>query len=167
MNSRSFLRARAVLAVLLVSTASAAYCTAASRGSTIPNSNVTAAAPCVGNEGDECPFACDDGFVRVGRHACQSYTTKSGVAVLDHEFFGGRCEQLCSDSAAPCPTGTVPVRANDTQRACYSTTCLAPDAALRSLARGSYAVWRKGRLPATGIYSGSVDPSAPGASVGV
>ena len=144
--------------VPLPARASSPSCTA---GATIAHSNITAAAPCVGAEGDECTFACDAGFVRVGRHACQSYTTKSGVAVLDREWFGGRCERLCPGSAAPCPAGTVPVRANDTVAGCFDTTCLAPDAALRRLARGAYAVWRKGRHAATGIYSGSVDPSAP------
>ena len=87
-------------------------------------------------------------------------TTKSGVNVLRTEFFGGRCERLCPDSADACGAGTVPVRHNDTSRRCFATACLAPDDALRSLARGAYAVWRKGRLDATGIYSGSVDPSA-------
>lgn len=146
--------------MLLITATHAAGCTANGAGAIIPHSNVTAVAPCVGVEGDVCPYACDVGFLAVGKHACQSYTTKSGVAVLRTEFFGGRCERLCPDSAAACGAGTVPVRSNDTAHGCFATTCLSPDTALRSLARGAYAVWRKGRLDSTGIYSGAVNPSA-------
>ena len=59
----------------------------------IPHSNVSEAhsSPCTGGEGTLCPFNCDPGFLAIGRHACQSYTTHDGKAVLSNVFFGGRC----------------------------------------------------------------------------
>ena len=151
----------------------------------IPHSNVSEAhsSPCTGGEGTLCPFQCDPGFLAIGRHACQSYTTHEGKAVLSNVFFGGRCERLCPSSPQSCPiAGTVAVRSNTTTQhaaiadgsgktpaappptSCYATECLPKDEALRRLARGAYTLWRKGRLDSTGIYSGSVDPSAGGGS---
>ena len=136
---------------------------------TVAHSNVThATTPCAGSSGDLCPFACDEGYLAIGQHACQSYTTMSGTSVLSKEFFGGRCERLCPGAPSTCPSGHTPVRINTSTTAaggddssCYTTKCFTPDEALRRLARGAYSLWRKGRLDATGIYSGSVNPSAP------
>lgn len=116
--------------------------------------------PCTGNEGDECEYTCYDGHVAIGRHVCQSYTTKSGEVAIDKKFFGGRCQRLCS-SDEPCASGTVPVRWNSTDSTgdCFQTTCLKEDEALRRLAKGNYGLWRLGRNSATGIYTGGVNPS--------
>ena len=79
-----------------------------SAGGTIPHSNRTApAAACTGAEGDECQYACDPGYLAIGRHVCQSYSTM-GVRVIDEAFFGGRCDRLCGSTAADwsCADGT-------------------------------------------------------------
>eukprot|EP00927_Polykrikos_kofoidii_P040306 TRINITY_DN34489_c0_g1_i1.p1 TRINITY_DN34489_c0_g1~~TRINITY_DN34489_c0_g1_i1.p1 ORF type:complete len:594 (-),score=51.23 TRINITY_DN34489_c0_g1_i1:164-1945(-) len=128
--------------------------------SVVPNSN-TVKTPCKGSIGTSCPFVCDKGFIPIGRHVCQSYTTKQGRRVLSNEFFGGRCERLCPATAEPCPAGTAPVRTNssDSGGPCFTTRCMPADVALWQLARGSYSVWRLGRNPSTGIISGKVNPS--------
>jgi hypothetical protein len=62
----------------------------------IAHSNRTANAPCSGALGDQCNFVCDLGWIQVGsRLVCQCYTTKSGDEVLDHQFWGARCERAC------------------------------------------------------------------------
>jgi hypothetical protein len=123
--------------------------------------------------GTECEFACERGYLAIGRHVCQSYTTEGGSSPIVNEYFGGRCERLCAASAGPCLGGTVPVRLNSTEpgdssvgRPCFATRCMEPDAALRQLARGAYSLWNLGRNPATGITVGRVDPSADAASQG-
>ena len=130
----------------------------------IPHSNVTAASPCTGKLGVRCPFFCDVGFLAAGIHVCQSYTTASGVVVLDNVFFGGRCDPLCAKDV-PCATGLVPTRRNTTTADgswCLATTCATADDTLRRLARGAYGTWRLARDDVTGIYTGEVDltPSA-------
>ena len=136
-------------------------------GGVVAHSNVTLAAPCVGAIGALCPFQCNAGYLAIGRHACQSYTTKSGVKVIDSQFFGGRCERLCGGAPSACHNANeVPVRMNTTDAAgpCFSTQCFSEDEALRRLARGAYSLWRKGRLESNGIYSGSVNPLAKSGS---
>jgi hypothetical protein len=131
--------------------------------SAIPHSNTTVA-PCTGGLNTTCAFSCDAGFLAVGVHACQSYTTASGVVAIDNTFFGGRCDPLCdARDAPPCAPDTVPVRRNVTVGGswCLNTTCLTADAALRRVARGAYGVWRLGRDDTTGIYAGAVDATAP------
>ena len=121
----------------------------------------------MGAVGAICAFRCNSGYVAIGRHACQSYQTKSGATVLDSQFFGGRCERLCSGAPSACLNSSeVPVRMNasDSAGPCFSTQCFSEDEALRRLARGAYALWRKGRLASNGMYSGSVNPSAPSGS---
>lgn len=129
----------------------------------IAHSNVTPSSPCAaGPLGTPCPFSCDAGFVDVGAHVCQSYTTASGVAVLNNTFFGGRCDALCAGEA-PCAPGDVPVRRNVSAADggwCLSTLCTSEDDALRRLARGNYGLWRLGRDARTGMYSDSVDATA-------
>jgi hypothetical protein len=154
--------------------AAAAPSFSCSRGLTIANSNRTAADACAaGVAGDECGFACDPGYLAIGRHVCQNYSTM-GVAVINQAFFGGRCEKLCGRSAAEwsCAAGLVPVRLNTTSSsssssssgdgaACLSTTCLSPAEALRRLARGNWEVWRLGRHNRTGMYIDHVNPLLP------
>lgn len=126
-------------------------------GRSIPNSNRTASSPCLGKFGDECTYECDKGFIKIGRHVCQSYST-TGHTVIDAAFFGGRCDRLCPSTAARCAAGTVPVRLNISEggTACLQTTCRTPDDALRQLARGAYETFRRSRNPRTGQYIDTV-----------
>eukprot|EP01079_Euglenida_sp_SAG-EU17-18_P005245 gene5245-5301_t len=132
-------------------------------GGVVEHSNVTAPHACSGPAGTECPYECTPGFVAIGRHVCQSYTTRKGDNVVPPSFFGGRCQRLCEGQPSTCSFdgSLIPVRTN-TSQGCFDTRCLAPAEALQRLGRGAYAVWRKGRLASTGIYSGSVDPTQPG-----
>ena len=77
--------------------------------SLIANSNrsVTSSA-CTGSDGDECLFACNVGFVHVGRHVCQTIRVQ-GATVVNQTFFGGRCDPLC-EPATPCNDSAAPVR---------------------------------------------------------
>ena len=129
---------------------------------TIANSNRSATvAACAGVEGDECHYACDPGYLAIGRHVCQNYSTM-GVSVIDKTFFGGRCIRLCGATAAnwSCKPGLVPVRlsVSDHGSLCLSTTCLPPMEALRRLTRGNWEVWKLGRVEATGMYIDHVNP---------
>ena len=140
--------------------------------STIAHSDrSTPATACVGGVGAECAFTCDAGFLRVGRHVCQSYrildrhdAPSTGLLVLNRTFFGGRCDRLCSPKLQQCRPGEAAVRHNssDSDGPCLATVCEpSADAALRRLARGNYEVWRRARNPATGVYAGSVNLEAP------
>ena len=128
--------------------------------SLIANSNrsVTSSA-CTGSDGDECLFACNVGFVHVGRHVCQTISVQ-GATVVNQTFFGGRCDPLC-EPATPCNDSAVPVRYRANASApCLSTLCAASsDAALKLLARGAYEVFARGRHPDTGFYMDHVDPA--------
>eukprot|EP01047_Picozoa_sp_COSAG01_P019855 COSAG01_NODE_1116_length_11642_cov_7.561899_10_plen_298_part_00 len=135
-------------------------------GTTIPHSNrSTAATACVGVQGSECAYECEAGYLRIGRHVCQNYSTM-GVNVIHATFFGGRCEKLCGATAADwsCGGALVPVRHNssgggaDGSSPCLNTTCLTPTEALTRLARGNYDVWRLGRHNRTGMYIDHVNP---------
>ena len=130
---------RLFLIVLLVRTgASVAFTCAPSLVANSNRSKVSSA--CTGNDGDECPFACNVGFVHVGRHVCQSISVQ-GATVVNQSFFGGRCDPLC-EPATSCNGSAVPVRYRATAAApCLSTQCVeSPDAALKTLARGAYEV---------------------------
>jgi len=138
---------------------------AACSGGFVANSNVTEGSPCQGQLGTVCPFQCNPGFLAFGNHVCQNYTLLSGVVFLAQTFFGGRCEPLCED-VQNCSNGTTPVRNNVTNASfpggyCFRTLCFTPQEALQRLARGTYAVWRKARASATGIYSDTVDTTLP------
>jgi len=155
---------RSLLAAgVLVAVAAAPVCGPGS----VPNSN-TSRAPCAGGAaaGARCAFACDAGFLAVGEHVCQSYTTVAGVPVVEHAYFGGRCLPLCggaaaSASASACGPGSVPVRVNATAAGgapwCLSTTCMPPAEALLRLARGNYALWRRARYAPTGMTAEHFD----------
>eukprot|EP01050_Picozoa_sp_SAG11_P023039 SAG11_NODE_4516_length_1866_cov_26.310130_1_plen_316_part_10 len=104
-------------------------------GTTIPHSNRSApGSACIGTIGVECSYRCDDGFLAIGRHVCQTYS-QGDSAYIDQAFFGGRCDRLCPATAAPCPAGQVPSRVNssDATGPCLRTACSTPDAALRKL----------------------------------
>jgi len=124
-------------------------------GLSIPNSNRTLQTPCsLGHPGAECAYECNDGYIAVGRHVCQTYATQ-GINVVNHSFYGGRCERLCAATAEPCLQGTVPVRHNtsDSLGPCLKTVCLTQYDALQTVARGAYEVFRHGRSPSSGMYS--------------
>lgn len=134
--------------------------TPCSSGVIIPNSNRTHSAPCQGVDGEECAFKCDAGYLAIGRHVCQTYSV-SGKNVIDHAFFGGRCERLCAST--PCETGRVPIRRNSTENGvpCLKTQCLEPKAALLQLTKGGYELFKRGRNPKTGTYMDHVDVKIP------
>jgi len=135
--------------------ASAVLTVLCSTGLTIPNSNRANQTPCnPGHPGDECAYKCNDGFIAIGRHAYQTYETQ-GINVINHSFFGGRCDRLCATTAKQCPQGTVPVRHNttDSQGPCLETVCMTQDHALRTVARGAYEIFRHGRAPSSGMYT--------------
>ena len=132
-------------------------------GATILHSNRSApGSACVGTIGVECSYRCDDGYLAIGRHVCQTYS-QGGTVYIDQAFFGGRCDRLCPATAAPCPAGQVPSRVNSSDAAgpCLQTTCATPDAALRKLAIGNYKLWQLARNNRTGIYLASVDLNLP------
>ena len=131
-------------------------------GGTIQNSNRTGTAACVGAIGYECGFSCDDGYLAVGRHVCQTYS-QGDQTFLNRTFFGGRCERLCTETSAPCAGGLVPTRFNssDADGPCLHTICSTADQALRRLAQGNYALWQLARNNLTGIYIAGVDLSLP------
>ena len=153
-----------VALLLLPATSSSLYAAAAtfhcSQGTTIAHSDraISVAACPSGNEGDECSYRCDPGFLPIGRHVCQNYSTM-GVTVIDEAFFGGRCDKLCGANSSQwsCSGGLVPVRLNASEPAdggvisCLSTTCLSPVEALQRLARGNWEVWKLGRHNQTGM----------------
>ena len=68
-------------------------------GATIANSNRTGDSLCLtpANEGNECDYTCDAGYIKIGKHVCQNYETQGSV-VIDKNYFGGRCQRLCKDS---------------------------------------------------------------------
>lgn len=126
----------------------------------ISNSNrSTTASACVGHENDECPYECDDGYLGIGRHVCQSYSTMNKL-VLDRVFFGGRCVPFCQGERHQCDDGLKPVRINSTSAdgPCLKTRCYTTDDALRLLARGNWEVWQRGRYDITGMYIDHVNP---------
>lgn len=136
-------------------------------GNTIPNSNRTGEAPCIGTEGTECHYSCKKHHLKIGRHVCQSYGVQ-GNAVLDNAFFGGSCTRLCatdfhSKTGLWCPPAGRPVRwhSHDKHGYCLATSCWKPTAALEALALGNYEVWSLARNNNTGIYLGRVDLRKP------
>ena len=51
-------------------------------GGVIEHSNRIGAAACVGSIGQQCSFSCDDGYLAVGRHVCQTYSQGGQVSEL-------------------------------------------------------------------------------------
>lgn len=129
---------------------------------TIPHAVAGCAA---GPHTTECDYTCEPGYIAVGRHVCQSYTTEEGTSPVANVFYGGRCVRLCENK--DCAFAAA-VRSNstDARGQCLSTRCMEPDNALRQLARGAYSLWNLGRNPATGIHVGKVDPSADASAQG-
>ena len=58
--------------------------------------------------GTECTYTCDKGYIPIGRHVCQWHDVVKTNATtgekewdqsdIEHSFFGGRCQRLCSGS---------------------------------------------------------------------
>ena len=108
----------------------------------------------------ECAFACEAGYLAIGRHVCQSYTTTEGSTPISNEYYGGRCARLCENRDCAFAVA-VRSRSTDERGPCLATRCVAqPGDALQQLARGAYSLWNLGRNTATGIHVGKVDPSA-------
>jgi len=118
-------------------------------GSQIQNSNRVGSNACFASKlGDECQYHCNEGYIAVGRHVCQSLQV-GGALYLNHTFFGGQCYRLCQDMQ--CSSGeTVPVRW--LAGGCLETRCKAKDSALRDLAQGNYDLWRIARSKSSGVY---------------
>jgi hypothetical protein len=113
-----------------------------------------------GPPGAECAFACEAGYLAIGRHVCQSYTTTEGSTPISNEYYGGRCARLCENRDCAFAVA-VRSRSTDERGPCLATRCVAqPGDALQQLARGAYSLWNLGRNTATGIHVGKVDPSA-------
>ena len=129
---------------------------------TIPRSEAACAA---GPHGAECHYSCEPGYIPVGRHVCQSYTTKEGTSPVSNVFFGGRCVRLCENKDCAF-AAAVRTNSTDAHGPCLATRCMSARTALQQLARGAYSVWNLGRNAATGIYVGKVDPSADASSQG-
>ena len=104
--------------------------------STIAHSDrSTPATACVGSVGSQCAYTCDAGFLRVGRHVCQSYrildrhdAPSTGLVVLNRTFFGGRCERLCGTTTADweCNSSATPIRHASSACGCRMSGALTP-----------------------------------------
>eukprot|EP00729_Bicosta_minor_P022379 gene22379-23602_t len=132
----------------------------------VPNSDKTASDPCRGQEGDACDYTCNQGFVRVGVHACQTYTA-AGTTFINQSYYGGECVRLCRPTTgfpSPRPPGkslaaasaacAVPIRSNstDVDGACFRTDCFdSGDAALKNVARGAFEIWQQVRNATNGM----------------
>ncbi|CAE8592497.1 unnamed protein product [Polarella glacialis] len=147
------------------STTTAAPSSLCTSGAEIQDSNRTGTDACFATQhGDECVYQCNEGYIPVGRHVCQTIIIR-GKTWKENAFFGGECYRLCSDSAAPCPVNkATPIRVNsfDEQGNCLRTKCMhSADEALRNLARGNYEIWRLGRASPSGMYQDSVHLNGP------
>eukprot|EP01048_Picozoa_sp_COSAG05_P004547 COSAG05_NODE_249_length_12903_cov_128.635505_10_plen_182_part_00 len=110
-------------------------------GTIVPYSDRTSESPCiVAQIGHECAYRCNPGYIRIGRHVCQTFT-QDGTIIINRSFFGGRCDRLCAATASPCPAGSVPTRVNssDPGGPCLRTACATPDMTLQKLAGGAAA----------------------------
>eukprot|EP00056_Hartaetosiga_gracilis_P001167 m.42602 g.42602 ORF g.42602 m.42602 type:complete len:594 (+) comp10524_c0_seq3:58-1839(+) len=141
--------------------------TTCDKGLTIQNSNRNSTFPCLrgSSKGAVCEFECLPGFVGIGTHVCQTYTTNDHL-VLNRTFYGGNCNRLCEgpSSSAACGVGQVPLRVNktDSMGACLHTICFdGAEDALLHIARGNYALWQMARNNETGIYLDHVNMYAP------
>lgn len=143
---------------------------ACASGRQIPFSNRGPGNECFASSlGDECEYACNDGYIGVGRHVCQTiYIENEAVQVWKNSsFFGGNCWRLCSDS--PTCTGQVPLRVNssDSMGPCMKTTCFAtPKDAFMNVARGNYEIWKLARDEVSGCYADHVDLDTQEAHLG-
>ena len=107
-------------------------------GLQIAHSNRTERHPCSGVLGDACTFSCEEGYLAIGKHVCQTYEA-GGRTFINRSFFGGRCERLCS-SSPQCGADETAIRVNSTDSTgpCFSATCFqSQDAALRGIRLGS------------------------------
>eukprot|EP00930_Biecheleria_cincta_P095864 TRINITY_DN87767_c0_g1_i1.p1 TRINITY_DN87767_c0_g1~~TRINITY_DN87767_c0_g1_i1.p1 ORF type:complete len:687 (-),score=78.48 TRINITY_DN87767_c0_g1_i1:68-2077(-) len=130
-------------------------------GSLIENSNRVGSNACYASAlGEECSYLCDDGYIAIGRHVCQSLEVQ-GSLYFNHTFFGGKCYKLCVEPdvddlvSEQCISGSVPFRWLEHEAAgnyCLRTLCKTEDAALRDLAEGNYALWRLARSDHSGVY---------------
>jgi len=117
--------------------------------------------------GTECTYTCDKGYIPIGRHVCQWHDVVKTNATtgekewdqsdIEHSFFGGRCQRLCSGS--PTCNSTQSVRRHrdaDADGECFSTTCFSSGLEnLENVARGVFEVVSLSRDEKTGYYRDS------------
>ena len=125
---------------------------------TVPHA-VEAACP-MASHGTECYYTCQPGYVAIGRHVCQSYTTVEGNTPISNAYFGGRCARLCENSDDCAYAAAIRFDSTDAHGQCLATRCMKDNQALLHLARGAYSLWNLGRNPTTGMHVGKVNPSA-------
>eukprot|EP00439_Symbiodinium_sp_Y106_P038180 s3316_g4.t1 len=137
-------------------------------GQEIPFSDRKPGNECVASKlGDECSYQCNEGYIAVGRHVCQTIVIQNKVW-KDKSFFGGNCWRLCAATSGPCPAGQVPLRVNTTDDLgpCMQTLCKTEDDAFKNLARGNYEVWRRSRNDYSGCYTDHIDLDTGKAKLG-
>ena len=146
----------------------------------IANSNRNWTSPCNGLKqqgwaptGTECEYTCDEGYIPIGRHVCQWHnvvqvngsTGERSVneAELEHSFWGGRCQRLCSQGVkfegnGHCNSSQSVRRYRDVDAdgECFATKCFESGLDnLENVAQGVYTVVKNARDEETGYYRDS------------
>lgn len=125
-------------------------------GSEIHNSNRVGSNACFASKlGDKCEYQCNQGYIAIGSHVCQSLEI-SGALYFNRTFFGGECYRLCEPDLQ-CSGDTVPFRwfsaaSDGGYGQCLETRCKSKDHALLDLAEGNYNLWRVARSDRSGVY---------------
>mmetsp|Transcript_81280 Transcript_81280/g.195040 ORF Transcript_81280/g.195040 Transcript_81280/m.195040 type:complete len:680 (-) Transcript_81280:175-2214(-) len=136
-------------------------------GAQIPFSNRGPGTECFASAlGEECSYQCEEGYIGVGRHVCQTIMAE-GQVWKDKSFFGGNCWRLCADSPT-CTSPQVPMRVNSTDASgwCMKTTCFDEMGALMNIAEGNYEVWKLARDESSGCYADHVNLDTQTAALG-
>ena len=123
--------------------------------------------------GTECEYTCDEGYIPIGRHVCQWHnvvqvngsTGERSVneAELEHSFWGGRCQRLCSqgmkfEGNGHCNSSQSVRRYRDVDAdgECFATKCFESGLDnLENVAQGVYTVVKNARDEETGYYRDS------------
>ena len=145
----------------------------------LANSNRNSSNPCQSgaqgfhlgwaSTGTECAYSCNAGFVPIGRHVCQWHDVVKTNATtgekqwdqsdIEHGFWGGRCQRLCSNYGEQACRGNQSVRRYrdvDDDGECFSTMCFSTGLDnLENVARGVYEVVTLSRDEKTGYYRDS------------
>ena len=145
----------------------------------LANSNRDALNPCSAGDDDkarvghwastgtECAYTCAKGYFPIGRHVCQWHDVVMTNATtgekewdqsdIEHSFYGGRCQRLCSGSTACNSTQSVRRHRDvDADGECFSATCFSSGLEnLENVARGVFEVVSLSRDEKTGYYRDS------------
>ncbi len=123
--------------------------------------------------GTECEYTCDEGYIPIGRHVCQWHDVvrvneSTGArymdeAELEHGFWGGRCQRLCSqgvkfEDSGQCNSSQSVRRYRDMDEhgECFATKCFESGLEnLENVAQGVYTVVKNARDEETGYYTDS------------